>query len=153
MFTIEIPKLNPDGEWFEGEVPVATLGVEDEKVRLEQPIRYRMWAQPVSGRLVVKGEWSIELGLECGRCADFFSTTLGDSSFLRDYEISGGVESVDVTPDIREDVLLALPAYPVCRETCRGLCPTCGKNLNVDSCSCPPQGGVHWGGLDGIKLT
>jgi uncharacterized protein len=153
MFTIEIPKLNPDGEWFEGEVPVSSLEVAGGNVRLEQPIRYRMWAQSVSGRLVVKGAWTLDLRLECGRCADFFSTTLGDSSFLRDYEISGGVETVDVTPDIREDVLLALPAYPVCGEACRGLCPTCGKNLNGGPCGCPPSGGVHWGGLDGLKLT
>lgn len=152
MFIIEISKLNPDGEWFEGEEPVASLGLEDPKVRLEQPIRYRMWAQPVSGRLVVKGEWSVPVDLECGRCADFFSTSLGDSSFLRDYEISGGVETVDVTPDIREDVLLAMPAYPVCREACRGLCPQCGTNLNGGSCSCVPPGGMHWGGLDGLKL-
>ena len=152
MFTIEISKLNPDGEWFEGEEPAATLALDDAKVRLEQPIRYRMWAQPVSDRLVVKGEWSLEVGLECGRCADFFSTSLVDSSFLRDYEISGGVETVDVTPDIREDILLAMPAYPVCREACRGLCPHCGANLNGGTCSCPPPDGVHWGGLDGLKL-
>lgn len=150
---IEIPKLNIDGEWFEGEEPVSILGLEDSKVRLTSPIWYRMWVQPVSDRLVVKGEWGLKLDLECGRCADFFSTTLGDSSFLRDYEISGGLETVDVTPDIREDVLLALPAYPVCREECRGLCPTCGKNLNSGSCSCQPPGSLRWGSLDGLKLS
>lgn len=150
---IEIPKLHAEGDWFEGEEPVSILGLEDAKVQLAKPIRYRLWAQPVSGKLVVKGEWELELALECGRCADFFSTTLGDSSFLRDYEISGGVETVDVTPDIREDVLLAIPAYPVCRDECRGLCPTCGKNLNGGACTCRPPGGLHWGSLDGLKLT
>lgn len=149
---IDIPKLNPDGEWFEGEEPVTILGLEDTRVRLERPIRYHLWAQPVSGKLVVKGDWSVDLALECGRCTDFFSTTLCDSSFLRDYEISGGVETVDVTPDLREDVLMALPAYPVCREACAGLCPTCGKNLNEGRCSCPPPGGLNWGALDGLKL-
>ena len=150
---IEIPKLNPDGEWVEGVEPVSILGMEDSKVRVDQPIWYRMWVQLVTGHLVVKGEWGLALELECGRCADFFSTTLGDSSFLRDYEISGGIETVDVTPDLREDILLALPAYPVCREDCRGLCPTCGRNLNDGSCSCQPPGSLRWGSLDGLKLS
>jgi uncharacterized protein len=150
---IEISKLNPDGEWFEGVEPCSILDLEGEsKIRLDQPIRYRMWVQAVSGRLVVQGEWELALGLECGRCADFFSTSLGDSSFLRDYEISGGLETVDVTPDIREDVLLAVPAYPVCRDECRGLCPTCGKNLNSGSCACPPPGNASLGALDQLKL-
>ncbi len=152
MFIIEIPKLNPDGEWFEGEESPAILGLEDPRVKVEGPIRYRMWAQPVSGKLVVKGGWEVGVALECGRCADFFSTSMADSSFLRDYEISGGVETVDVTPDIREDILLALPAYPVCRPDCQGLCPTCGKNLNEGPCACQPPGRLHWGSLDGLKL-
>ena len=38
--------------------------------------------------------------------------------------------------DIRELVLIELPDYPKCRESCRGLCPSCGKNLNRGECSC-----------------
>ena len=151
---IEISKLNEDGEWLEGDEQVSILGLEpDAHVRMETPLHYRFWVQSVSGKLIVKGSWELALALECGRCTDFYSTTLGDSSFLRDYEISGGLETVDVTPDLREDILLALPAYPVCREDCRGLCPTCGRNLNDGSCSCQPPGSLRWGSLDGLKLS
>lgn len=151
---IEISKLNEDGEWFEGEESISILELEpDAHVRMDTPIHYRLWVQSVSGKLIVKGSWELPLAMQCGRCTDFYSTTLGDSSFLRDYEISGGLETVDVTPDLREDILLALPAYPVCREDCRGLCPTCGRNLNDGSCSCPPPGSLRWGSLDGLKLS
>ncbi len=37
---------------------------------------------------------------------------------------------------IREQVLLAAPLKVICREDCRGLCPHCGKNLNLEQCSC-----------------
>ncbi len=45
-------------------------------------------------------------------------------------------EEVDVSPLIREQLLLALPTRPLCQEGCRGLCPQCGANLNLNSCDC-----------------
>jgi uncharacterized protein len=45
-------------------------------------------------------------------------------------------EEVDLSPLIREQVLLALVDRPLCREDCRGLCPRCGVNLNERECGC-----------------
>jgi uncharacterized protein len=45
-------------------------------------------------------------------------------------------EEVDVSPLIREQLLLALPTRPLCREDCRGLCPRCGVNRNSERCDC-----------------
>src|SRR4029077_14778902 len=45
-------------------------------------------------------------------------------------------EEVNLTPLIREQMLLALPTRPMCREDCRGLCPQCGANLNERDCGC-----------------
>lgn len=46
-------------------------------------------------------------------------------------------EEVDVSPLMREQLLLALPTQPLCREDCRGLCAKCGANRNRESCDCP----------------
>lgn len=40
---------------------------------------------------------------------------------------------------IREQVILAIPMQPLCAEDCKGLCQTCGKNLNEEDCGCPPN--------------
>jgi uncharacterized protein len=48
-------------------------------------------------------------------------------------------EEVDLAPLVRERILLALPTLPLCDQTCRGLCPRCGVNLNNESCVCPRQ--------------
>jgi uncharacterized protein len=48
--------------------------------------------------------------------------------------IDGNV--LDLDPFIREAVLLQFPYIPVCREDCKGLCPKCGINKNVETCSC-----------------
>jgi uncharacterized protein len=37
---------------------------------------------------------------------------------------------------MREQMYLALPMKPLCRDDCRGLCPTCGANLNLAACGC-----------------
>ena len=50
-------------------------------------------------------------------------------------------EEIDLTPFIREQVLLALPTRPLCDEDCRGLCPECGVDLNAASCRCSSSKG------------
>jgi uncharacterized protein len=45
-------------------------------------------------------------------------------------------EEINLTPLITEQVLLALPTRPLCADTCRGLCSSCGANLNTDRCVC-----------------
>ena len=45
---------------------------------------------------------------------------------------------IELAPLIEEQVLLALPTRPLCREDCRGLCSGCGVNLNSEECACDP---------------
>lgn len=45
---------------------------------------------------------------------------------------------LDLRPAIREQWLLNVPGFAECREDCKGLCPTCGADLNVVACGCPP---------------
>ena len=45
-------------------------------------------------------------------------------------------QEIDLWPELREALLLSLPAKPVCREDCRGLCPQCGKKLGDQPCGC-----------------
>lgn len=44
---------------------------------------------------------------------------------------------IELTPIVAENFALNLPMKPLCRPDCRGLCPTCGKNLNEGHCQCP----------------
>jgi uncharacterized protein len=45
-------------------------------------------------------------------------------------------EEIDLSPLVREQMILALPTRPLCAEACRGLCSQCGVNLNVATCQC-----------------
>ncbi len=60
---------------------------------------------------------------------------------------------IDLDPIVREQILLALPGYPVCQESCRGLCTVCGGNLNERECGCDRHvPDPRWAGLKNVKL-
>jgi len=154
---IEVTKLSPGGSEYDGEESPAILDLENNPhLKIEGPISYHLRAEVVSRELVVTGRIGVRVAQECGRCAGFFSTTLQDSSFLRAYPVPEGVETVDLTEDIREDILLLLEPFPVCSPVCKGLCPRCGKNLNEGACSCKPgegdEGPGSWSELDRLRL-
>jgi uncharacterized protein len=45
-------------------------------------------------------------------------------------------EEVDISPLLHENILLALPTRPLCRDNCAGLCFQCGVNRNLSNCGC-----------------
>ncbi len=86
---------------------------------------------------------------QCDRCLDPFSQTLdadyrviytSDRSFVEMDEdirfIAPDESEIDITDDIRETVLLAVPIKLLCKQDCKGLCPNCGANLNYEHCNC-----------------
>ena len=151
---IEIPKISAEGTQYTGEENPSILGLEPGQLaHAEGPIHYDLFAQIVTNELIVQGTLTVNLSVQCSKCAEFFSTTLADLSFLRAYEITESLDSVDVTEDIREELLLNLPGFPVCSADCKGLCPQCGKNWNEGQCNCrPPSGTDGWSALNDLKL-
>jgi uncharacterized protein len=60
---------------------------------------------------------------------------------------------IDLDPLVREQLVLALPPYPVCKDSCKGLCPVCGANLNDRECGCDRHvPDPRWAGLKNVKL-
>lgn len=64
------------------------------------------------------------------------------------YVLDAGREEIDAGPALREEFLLALPDYPLCRPGCKGLCPRCGTDLNEGDCDCvATTGDPRWEAL------
>ncbi len=62
-------------------------------------------------------------------------------------------KQIDLTPAMREQILLSIPPSPVCREDCKGLCPSCGKDLNDGACGCDRTVvDPRWEALKGLQL-
>ena len=61
-------------------------------------------------------------------------------------------DQIDFTLPVREAVLLAVPAAPLCREECPGLCPQCGADRSSTTCSCVVQTrDERWAALDALR--
>jgi uncharacterized metal-binding protein YceD (DUF177 family) len=103
---------------LEGTLPASVLELDgDPSVRNPGEITYTLLAERKSSDVLIRGSVEITLELECSRSGRFFSTTLKDSAFMRDYSISEHPSGmIDLTEDVRETVLLALPVYPVSPE-------------------------------------
>jgi uncharacterized protein len=67
-----------------------------------------------------------------------FSAEGGAAEDAAVYPLAAPVTRVDVRPAVREEVALAVSAFPLCREDCAGLCPRCGADLNAGPCGCRP---------------
>lgn len=72
---------------------------------------------------------------------------------LQDLELSFSEEDeVDLVDIVREQIILALPANPLCKEDCKGLCEICGGNLNQVSCDCKQdETDPRWAALKNLK--
>ena len=146
---IDLQSVGADGVQLVTDVPAEILELNEKSTRLTGAIHCDFFVQLTEQELLVSGSWTVPVELECVRCAEFFSTSFEDLSFLRDYTVSDETVSVDITEGIREDVLLRIPHFPVCSEHCQGLCPQCGKNRNLEMCSCEePEANMAWGVLD-----
>jgi uncharacterized protein len=67
------------------------------------------------------------------------------------YRLAAGAIELDLRPVIREQWLLVVPQFALCREDCQGLCLTCGADLNAGPCGCPPASDSRWDTLKKIN--
>ncbi len=58
---------------------------------------------------------------------------------------------LDLTEGLRQYILISGPAKPLCSQTCVGLCPRCGADLNEGPCGCLPGADERWSALSGLK--
>ena len=105
--------------------------------------------------ILVNAKLHTEVEITCNRCLSLFSSplTLGiEEEYFPIVDVdSGGSLSlpdepgcfaidehhdIDLTEAVRQYALLAMPMKALCREDCKGLCPTCGHNLNQGPCDC-----------------
>ncbi|MDA0990203.1 MAG: DUF177 domain-containing protein [Verrucomicrobia bacterium] len=169
---VEIPE---SGRAYAGDLSAEALDIiATETLALAAPVHVEVTATLVPGALLVRGSLSTELAYPCSRCnaatrvpltvprfeAVWTLSTDGDQPPQRvedelDMSIrpnASELESVDLTPDLREAIILAFPAYPVCRSDCKGLCARCGKNLNDSACSCRAPDDNRWSALDHLEI-
>jgi len=126
----------------------------DTGVELARPLEVDLTATDVGEGVLVRGTLATTVRQACRRCLDPVERHVREHVDLLFTEPQPGEEEVDdgevyplpargddldLTAAVREQVLLQVPEFTLCREECRGLCPSCGANLNDGACECVPE--------------
>ncbi|MHB9138087.1 MAG: YceD family protein [Victivallaceae bacterium] len=130
------------------------LDIEDsELIQFSGKVSYQLHASLVNRGVLVAGSVKTKIHCVCGRCLKEFDQVAENSAVCRYYEDVTEPE-LDITEDIREDMLVSIPVNYLCSEDCKGLCQHCGIDLNKKKCKCheKKKGSDAWGALDDLKL-
>jgi uncharacterized protein len=149
------PELRLDRE-FSGE----EIGADPGDFRIKGPVGVTGRLRKHDDRYHLEATVRALLELPCGRCLEPFELPVsvdvdltyvpqpagpaaeGDEIEVAEEDLSTAYyrdQVLDLGDMMREQIYLALPMRPLCREDCRGLCPECGTNRNTGRCDCAPQ--------------
>lgn len=159
----KVADIPPGGVETSLELPAAEVETRLEKteggsIQPAAPLTLRLELAPAGSQIVVRGTLRTSVCLACARCLEAFDFVVAENIFVvytpqveghEQEEMEAGApgqeffagEEIDLWPVIAEHLVLGLPIKALCRKDCRGLCPVCGKNLNLGPCQCGVQSG------------
>jgi DUF177 domain-containing protein len=142
-----------------GEFPVEVSIFEDEKeigfniegLRFVEGVNAHLSIQQTETEYYLNGICTAKVELVCSRCLEPAKESIAGELEIIAVRETGSVERFadveDVIPlddkeilefseQIRQSILGAMPPKPLCSPDCLGLCPSCGENRNINSCTC-----------------
>jgi uncharacterized protein len=132
---IDVHQIPPEGVTVAENIDSRELDVGSDVATLSDPVRVEALVYRVTNALSARVSITAVLHAVCSRCLDGFVIKI-DKSIDLNYPLDKTIKTIDLNPDIREELILELPVQPLCRQECRGLCQQCGKNKNEGGCTC-----------------
>jgi uncharacterized protein len=124
-------------------------------VPLLSPVKARLRIEKVGPEVLAQGEVTTSMELQCSRCLRNFAKDMDmninvvyhpveelrgeEKHEVREDELDMGFyrdDELDIQDLVAEQILLNVPMKPLCSESCRGICPKCGTDMNVNPCRC-----------------
>ena len=110
---ISLEEFPEEGRFLSGELDAAVFGIDCEALRSTGPLAYELEVQLFETELMVRGSITAPFELRCDRCLSQFPYTVELDDLTFSYDVKGKL-ALDITEDLREEVVLALPSYPKC---------------------------------------
>ena len=156
MLLVNLRHLEEHEIRLEGELSAADLDFDlhDEMIRAEQPLCYDLAVEKLDDALLVTGSLELILDCQCVRCLKSFKHKLVLEDWAchlpltGDEKVSVNNDCVDLTPFVREDILLEFPQHPLCKPDCGGL----KKNQARKTGGKDKSESAAWAELDKLKL-
>jgi len=132
---IDTRQIPDEGLTLAEEFSSAELDLDTEIIKFSGPIKAKAVISKSYNAIKVDLSLSAPLLIECSRCLSQ-TDTIFDKQIVLHYAIDKLEPFIDLNPDIREEIILSYSINPLCKESCKGMCPKCGHNLNEGGCNC-----------------
>ena len=132
---VAIRDITSEGIELEKVVEPSEIGLEEKDLDLKKPLTIFVRIERVNEFVLVYTTVKAIYEYNCARCLEPFLRNKIDQ-FDFEYEIEKGQEVVDYGEDIRQELILSRAQRELCRPDCKGMCPSCRVNLNVEKCKC-----------------
>lgn len=130
---IHVNRVPEEGLTEHASYDPSPMDMDRDDVHLREPFMVDAFISKADRELVVNVDIRAPAHLTCARCLEEFTSTLTAEAMFS-YAVQP-TDVVDITDDVRQEVILAYPMVPVCQPACQGLCSVCGQNLNVGTCA------------------
>ena len=144
---IHLKQVPAQGLHLDGDEDCPIHELEAEGIRCAGPLHYNIDVGVAGGALWARGSLSQPVELRCVSCLENFVHDIQVPAFAVHTELHGP-ETVDLTPFIREDLLLNLPAHPRCNREGNRVCKA-KQSKTVEQDTKPK---LDWSALDKLKL-
>jgi len=135
MIKISVRDVSSKGVDIDQTIPKEGIGLSDEEIDLRSPIQVKAHLERKGDVVMAQTTVRADFGTICSRCLeDLHGYRTHDYHF--DFEISQAMEYIDLGEEIRQEMIMANPERILCKHDCKGICPKCGVNLNLEQCKC-----------------
>jgi uncharacterized protein len=160
MLTVNLHHLEAHEIHLHGELPVEKLDldVRDPMIRVGQQLRFDVKVQKLTDGVLATGSLHLTLECECVRCLKPFRHELNLANWMCHLPLAGeervpvDSDCVDLTPYVREDILLEFPQHPLCEADCRGLEKTSTGKAKTGCINQAETVSSPWAELNKLKL-
>jgi uncharacterized protein len=158
---VNLRHLEEHGVNLDGELPVEELDLDirDEMLQARRPLKYDVEVEQVEENLLLNGGLSLILDCQCVRCLEPFQFKLVLEPWVCYVPLEGEDaapivnDCVDLTPYMREDILLEFPRHPLCDPGCQGLQPKAPGKKKKKAGSAKTDGSTSaWSALNKLKF-
>lgn len=132
---IKIAQIPDSGLQLSESCRPSDLDLNGADIKFTEPINLSCEVSKGINNVSVSLKINTTMHLNCSRCLEEFTIPLSKEVKLN-FPIEHKKEVVDLTDNLREEIMLGYPLKPLCRPDCRGLCSSCGQNLNQGKCNC-----------------
>lgn len=168
---IELDKLQGDGLRFAHNYEADEIVLDEEHARIVKPTQIEGRIERKASEYILRGKITAGAQVDCDRCLKAVDVPVeqnfevayvpqseyasSETAELHAEDMDQSVfseNSIDLDELVREQIMLSMPLRALCNEECKGLCPVCGADRNVEDCGCESKEiDPRWAALAALK--